>query len=301
MMNMTATRETTETATDWADHLRTYGFCVIPDLLPQTSLGAMDAALSPLFDATPFCRGGFYGERTKRFGRLLIRGVGAEQLVAHPLILAIAETILGEWCDTIQLNLTQAIEIHPGELAQVPHRDQDMWHAQKGRLEYVINVMWPLTRFRAENGATRIWPRSHGQRALDDQALDDPIAAECAPGGAILFLGSTLHSGGANRTGHPRRGIVTGYSLGWLKAYENPFLAYPPEIARSFSPELAALVGYRQHRPNLGNYEGQCPSILLAGAAPVHLAATDALLPGQAAMINAYQAEELRKRTDVAS
>ena len=89
-----------------------------------------------------------------------------------------------------------------------------------------------------------------------------------------------------------RRGIVVGYSLGWLKPYENQWLAYPPEVARTFPPELAALVGYRQHRPNLGNYEGQCPSVLLDGQATGPLAAIDALRPEQAAMVEAYVASQ---------
>jgi len=295
-MDMTGTLHIDKTAAAWADHLRAHGFCIIPGLLPAADIEAMDTGLAPVFEATPFCRGDFYGARTKRFGRLLVRGVGAERLAAHPLILAIVQAVLGEWCDTVQLNLIQAIEIHTGEHAQVPHRDQDMWHAEKGWMEYVINVMWPLTPFRAENGATRIWPGSHGRKALDEQPPEASISAECAPGGAILFLGSTLHSGGENIEAAPRRGIVVGYSLGWLKAYENPYLAYPPEIAKHFTAELAALVGYRQHRPNLGNFEGQCPSVLLADHVDEHLAATDALLPEQTAMIAAYQADERRKR-----
>lgn len=78
-----------------------------------------------------------------------------------------------------------------------------------------------------------------------------------------------------------------GYSLGWLKPYEAQWLAYPPGIARNFDPELAALVGYRQHRPNLGNYEGQCPSVLLgADFDPDRpLGAIDALRPDQAALL----------------
>lgn len=276
-------------AASWSDQLLREGFCVIPDLLPVECVKAMDTRLAPVFAATPFCRGGFYGERTKRFGRLLIRDPDAARIVEHPLILAISQRVLGPWCDTIQLNLTQAIEIHPGELAQVPHRDQDMWHGEKGRLEYVINVMWPLTPFRASNGATRIWPASHGLAAIRKDPLPTSISAECEPGGAILFLGSTLHSGGANIEEAPRRGIVVGYSLGWLKPYENPFLAYPPAIARTIPPSLAALVGYRQHRPNLGNFEGQCPSILLGDHIDTHLAAIDALLPEQVAMIDAYR------------
>ena len=41
------------------------------------------------------------------------------------------------------------------------------------------------------------------------------------------------------------------------------------------------MVGYAQHRPNLGNVEGQCPSILLRDDLPDHLPAIDALRPEQ--------------------
>ena len=39
--------------------------------------------------------------------------------------------------------------------------------------------------------------------------------------------------------------MIVSYALGWLKPYENQWLAYPPEGARRFSRDLAALVGYR--------------------------------------------------------
>src|SRR3546814_1584466 len=80
-----------------------------------------------------------------------------------------------------------------------------------------------------------------------------------------------------NLTQSVRRGVVIGYSLGWLKPYENLWLSYPPNIARKFSPELAPLAGYAQHRPTLGNYEAQCPSILLDDNVPDHIGAIDAL------------------------
>jgi hypothetical protein len=91
-----------------------------------------------------------------------------------------------------------------------------------------------------------------------------------------------------------RRGAIVSYCLGWLKPYENQWLAYPPDIARTFSPELAALVGYRQHRPNLGNYEGQCPSILLREPTAQPLPATDALRPDQETMLDAFLEQQRR-------
>src|SRR3546814_5315234 len=77
------------------------------------------------------------------------------------------------WCERIQLNLAQAIELHPGALAQFPHRDQDMWAGALGEVEYLVNVMWPLTAFTEENGATLIWPSSHGVEALVEDPKED--------------------------------------------------------------------------------------------------------------------------------
>lgn len=277
---------------DHATELNERGYCIIRGALPPATIAALDQDLAEDFARTPFCEGAFYGTTTKRFGRLLIRSQHAAALVRHAAILATVETLLSRWCDRIQLNVAQAIAVHPGAPAQMPHRDQDMWRAPAGEAEYLVNVIWPLTRFTAANGATMVWPDSHGANALVPEPSTAPVAAEMAPGDALLFLGSTLHGAGANRTEEVRRGIVVGYSLGWLKPYENQWLAYPPEVARGFPPDLAALVGYRQHRPNLGNYEGQCPSVLLGERVDRPLAAIDALQPGQAAVVDAYLASQ---------
>jgi len=267
------------------------GYCIVPGLLAAETTGALDGDLDPRFAATPFCEGGFYGARTKRFGALLRRSAHAELLVSHPLVLRIVETVLGRWCDRIVLNLTQAVELHPGALAQIPHRDQDLWGGVKGEIEYQVNVVWPLTPFTAENGATLVWPDSHRPGAPAGP-IGEALAAEMEPGSALLFLGSTLHGGGANETGETRRAVIVGYCLGWLRTFENQYLVYPPEVARTFDPELAALVGYAQHRPNLGNVEGQCPSILLAGAGLDNLPAIDALRPDQAEALERHVAEQ---------
>ena len=277
----------------WTERLLADGYCVIPDLLPRT-IEALDRDLAEDFEQTPFCRGGFYGERTKRFGRLLARSCHAETLVMHPLITAVVHRVLSPWCDTVQLNLTQAIAVHPGALPQLPHRDQDMWRGATGEVEYLVNVMWPFTPYTRENGATLIWPESHGPRALDPSVPATQFPAEIAPGSALLFLGSTLHGAGGNRTAQVRRGAIVSYCLGWLKPYENQWLAYPPETARQFSHELAALVGYQQHRPNLGNYEGQCPSVLLGDLPAARLAAADALRPDQEALLAEFVAGQRR-------
>lgn len=292
-MAATALRAEGSAARFWVGELLRDGYCVIPDMLPAGSIAALHDDLKPRFANTPFCEGDFFGGRTKRFGGLLKRSPHAAALVQHPLVMDILSAILAPHCDNVQLNLTQAIEIWPGEPEQAPHRDEDMWPAPKGEIEYLVNVMWPLTPFRAENGATIVWPRSHGTKAMSPPARSEAVAAEMDPGSALIFLGSTMHCGGANRTGTPRAGIVCGYSLGWLKPYENQWLVYPPEVARTFSPELAALVGYRRERPNVGNYEGQCPSILLQDEVPEYIHFQDGFKDEQIRALAAYRARQI--------
>lgn len=258
------------------------GWCVFGRAVEPAIIAGIEADLEGRFAATPLCQGAFYGERTKRFGALLTRSPAIERLAMHPLILEVVEQMLLPWCERIALNLTQAIEIHPGALPQLPHRDQDMWQGPKGGLEYLINVMWPLTAFTRENGGTRLWTGSHFDQEVPFLPEEETIIPAVEPGDALLFLGSTLHGGGGNVSSMPRRGIVISYCLGWLKPFELQWLVYPPEVARHFSPDLAALVGYAQHRPNLGNVEGQCPSVLLGDPVPDHLPAIDALCPDQA-------------------
>lgn len=176
----------------------------------------------------------------------------------------------------------------------MPHRDQDMWGGQKGETEYLVNVMWPFARYTRENGATIIWPDSHKRQQEMLLPAEDSIDAEMEPGSVLLFLGSTLHSGGQNSSQEIRRGMIVSYCLGWLKPYENQWLSYPPEVARNFDPELAALVGYRQHRPNLGNFDGQCPSVLLRERIPEYFHAIDDLRPDQEQMVDDYYAGRLQ-------
>jgi ectoine hydroxylase-related dioxygenase (phytanoyl-CoA dioxygenase family) len=264
------------------------GYCIIERAVDPALIAGINAELDPHFHATPMCEGGFYGPSTKRFGGLLTRSPDTAMLVMHDRVLAIAEAALRPSCERIGLNLTQAIEIHPGALPQLPHRDQDMWGGPKGRLEYLVNVMWPLGDFARENGGTRLWPGSHVDPNLVRLDEGEAIVPRLSPGDALLFLGSTLHGGGGNVSAAPRRGIVVSYCLGWLKPFELQWLVYPPAVARHFPSELAALVGYAQHRPNLGNVEGQCPSVLLSGDRPNHQAAIDALQPEQAEAVAEY-------------
>src|SRR4051794_18516455 len=110
-----------------AEQLLERGYVIIPELAAPARLQALCRDFESHFHNTPFCQGGFYGERTKRFGRLLIRSPETAHFVRHELVLGIVERVLSSFCESLQLNLTQAIEIFPGARVQAPHRDQEMF------------------------------------------------------------------------------------------------------------------------------------------------------------------------------
>jgi len=258
-------------STLWQD-----GFCTLPDLLPASQLSELRQDLEPWFQRTPRCEGHFYGWKTTRFGSLLTKSQHAASLVAHPLILSIMDQVLLPHCDVYQVNLTQGIRIHPGERRQVPHRDQEMFPMASYPHELMVNVMWAVSDFTKENGATNVWPGRH--ETPPDRLADPGIAtiAEMSAGSAMVFLGSVTHCGGANISSNDRTGIIISYNLGWLRQYENQYLAYPPEVAREFPEDIQKLIGYQIHKPNLGGYENQDPAVLLRGR-PEVLPARDAL------------------------
>ncbi|MCC6789648.1 MAG: phytanoyl-CoA dioxygenase family protein [Hyphomonadaceae bacterium] len=239
------------------------GYLILNETLTEHETAILAGELEPWLTRTPKCQGDFYGWETTRVGGLLSKAPMVQHLVLYARVLAIAEALLRPSCDCIQLNLTQATRVHPAERGQAPHRDEEMWPWPTQGRHWLLNVMWAVSDFTEENGATRLWPGSH--RAALDRSIDpiDAVAAEMPKGSACLFLGSLTHAAGANRSNAPRTGIIVSYCLGWLKTYENQFLAYPREVARCFPERLQRLMGYQMHRPNLGGWEGQDPILWL--------------------------------------
>jgi hypothetical protein len=279
--------DATDSTRDPIDVLRSQGYVILDGLIPEPMVERICGELEPWFAATPHCRGDFYGWNTTRLGGLLLKSAVCHELVTHPWMLSIMDRVLGPHCDWYQLNLSQGVRIHPGERQQVPHRDEEMWPCVKGRSEYLVNVMWALSDFTAENGATLLWPRSQFDPLSRDIDPTVAIAAEMQRGSALVYLGSVTHCGGANRTSAPRTGLIFSYCLGWLKQYENAFLAYPPHVAAQFPRQIRDLLGYRIHRPNLGGYEGQDPAVLFETDSRT-LAAVDSISEATAMELQAY-------------
>lgn len=279
------------------DALRRDGVLVIENALSGSQLERLHAELDPVFDRTPPGEGEFVGRYTRRFGGLLAKAPSSLDLILHPRVLPLCERLLiaddigPARCDKIQLSTAQAVAIGSDERSQVVHRDQKLYWLDPG-FELLVNAMFCLDDFSLANGATRFAPGSSHWERDRWPTTEEIVAAEAPAGSVILWVGSMIHGGGANKTAAPRRGVIVSYSLGWLQQMERLLLSTPPEIARTLPTRAQQLIGYQAHYPNLGCVEGRDPIEWLLGRTRDVAPAQDHLSADDAALIAMFYAQQ---------
>ncbi len=197
----------------------------------------------------------FNGYKTLRLGRILALSRTAAELVGHPRVLELADAILLAHCLNYRIGSLTAVEIGPGEDEQRLHSDDVIYPIRIPCMELQLSALWALDDFSAENGATRVVLGSHERRSPVPPRLDDVVQAVMPRGSLLLYLGSTLHGGGANRTVRPRACLVNTYALGWLRQEENQYLQVPREVSETYSDTIQRLLGYQSHGL-VGGYQG---------------------------------------------
>jgi ectoine hydroxylase-related dioxygenase (phytanoyl-CoA dioxygenase family) len=234
-------------ATDIVEALREFGVAIIERLVDDTVCDAVQREMQPYIDATPNGSDEFSGLHTTRTGALLARSTSSQQMVAHPLVLEVADAFLWEKKTSFQLHLTQVIAIGPNSPAQALHRDQwcfDFFPFPDD-VEVELSSIWAMHDFTEENGATRVIPGSHreGNEVLAEGHR--AVSAAMPKGSVVLYSGRTVHGGGNNRSDRTRTALNVDYVLGWLRQEENQYLSVPPEIARTLPEHVQRLAGYQ--------------------------------------------------------
>ncbi len=241
--------------------LRRDGAAVVRNAIAPEVTDAIRAELRAPFDKVgKFDENDFNGFSTLRVSGILGISPTSPELVAHPLVMEVADAILLEHCLNYRIGSLTAIEIHPGESEQFLHLDDNIYPLRIPGMQLQISAMWALEDFTEENGATRVALGSHTSSSNNkyhsaEAEFGDQIVQAVMPKGSVLFyMGTTLHGGGANRTNAPRAGLINTYALGWLRQEENQYLNVPREIAEQHSPLIQRLMGYHLHK-TLGAFQ----------------------------------------------
>jgi len=241
---------------DVAQRLLEDGYVAVADLLSPAEVAAARADLGRILQATPTGRNDFEGRATQRVYALFAKTRTFDRAATGPLLLDVLDRVL----ENYQLSAPVGIRIGPGEKAQILHRDDAVYPLPEPHPPVVVNTMWPLDEFTAQNGATRFIPGSHRWEPGRTPAADDPVAiATMSPGSVMFYLGSLWHGGGANQTGRARLGVILEYASAWLRPQENHCLAVPRPVVRRLPERLQELLGYNIYPPFLGYVDGGHP------------------------------------------
>jgi ectoine hydroxylase-related dioxygenase (phytanoyl-CoA dioxygenase family) len=258
---MMATMPATSTSQDVTRRLVGDGYVVVTGMMPPDVVREARADLGRLLRTTRTGRNSFEGFSTQRIYALFAKTRTFDAVATHPLLLAVLDQMLGHY----QLSAPAGICIGPGEKAQVLHRDDAIYPVPEPHPPLVVNTMWPLDEFTAENGATRLIPGSHQWEPGRQPRPGDPLeTAVMSPGAALFYLGSLWHGGGANQTRKPRLGVILEYAAGWLRPQENHCLAVPRDVARDLPERLQELLGYNVYPPFVGYVDGRHPRRVLS-------------------------------------
>ena len=175
------------------------------------------------------------------------------------------DPVHGPNCHHYRLNISGARQVCRGEAHQFLHREMDTFrpfleHDPDGP-ELALAIVWAITDFTLENGATRLVPGSH-RWPRERVAEEHEVARAVMPkGSAALWTGKTLH-GLAASLDESRTSVTFVFMANWLTTEENQFFAIPPEVARGLPERAQQLIGYRAS-PALGWVTDRDPDNLL--------------------------------------
>ncbi|MGI8868869.1 MAG: phytanoyl-CoA dioxygenase family protein [Mycobacteriales bacterium] len=186
------------------------GFAPIPGVLSPGQLDVARARIDELAVAEgPSAGREVHQERgTARLSDLVNKGKVFDVFWTEPRVLAAVAHVLSGDLKLSSLNSRAAL---PGEGHQSLHAD---WGEPDPSGFQVCNSIWLLDDFTAENGATRVVPRSHRSGTTPATALADPGARHpdeiqlIAPAGTVVVFNSHLwHGGTRNHSDRPRRAV----------------------------------------------------------------------------------------------
>jgi ectoine hydroxylase-related dioxygenase (phytanoyl-CoA dioxygenase family) len=256
--------------------LRKWGYCVIERAIEGDALKALQRRLIDQAAAERRMHNMKNPANTdpvnQWVGMLLNKGDPFLDLVQHPIAMSLIEHLIG--ADYL-ISCVDAQIQHPGSGPMPLHTDQ-WWMPAPDRagttpprpadarrntgaaLDFspadgpiapiaAANVMWMVTDFTEEGGATRVVPGSHLSGAAPDASVPHkvPSVAAVGPAGtAFAFDARLWHGAAPNHTKNPRYGITVVGCGPQFRPLENYSRGLRPEVFERCPPALLKRLGF---------------------------------------------------------
>ena len=218
------------------------GYLELPGFVPPRLLAELRERVETLWEQEGDEAGSEFRREpgTRRLANLVDKGAIFAELVAMPEILKCIEHVIGPNYKLSSLNARSA-NPHNAE-SQPLHVDAGAVADESGY--WVCNTIWMLDDFTAENGATRMIPRSHAWRRLPDPGITGSVPGEelvTGRAGTVVVMNTHMwHGGTANGTDRCRRALH-----GFYTRNDKPQQQYQKALLR---PETVAALTPVQRR-----------------------------------------------------
>jgi len=214
------------------------GYLVLPGFVPPPMLAELRDRVEALWEQEGSEAGSEFRHEpgARRLANLVDKGAIFAEVVSMPKILECVEHVIGP---SYKLSSLNARSTNPNSEESQP------WHADSAAIAdergyWVCNSIWMLDDFTAENGATRMIPRSHTwgrpPEPADTSARPDEELVTGTAGTVVIMNTHMWHGGTANRTGRCRRALHGFYTRGDKPQQQYQKALLRPETVAALTP-----------------------------------------------------------------
>ncbi|KZL64232.1 phytanoyl- dioxygenase [Colletotrichum incanum] len=218
------------------------GYVIIPNAFTEAEAVETIAEIDRLHGKNPKAGSNFFdGYETNRILSLLGKTRVFDKFCLIPQVHALNNYFLDE---DYLFYAMETIVINPGEKNQMLHHD-----------DAVTPPATEVTRHGCDDDWSHLW----GSDRVGEE--HEAIPAVCPRGSVIYFLGTTWHSGGANRSQRPRYAATIQYCQPYIRPLENLMFGIDPRrvLSGEIPTKIADMMGYRSAMPLIGYVDGLNP------------------------------------------
>ncbi len=245
--------------TDAISHLERYGYCLVPGLMPPSEADQLRERILELH-ANPANRQYIVGQKPYEtlFGLLNLEP-RVWQWASHPFPVALARRLLGPRVRVAEV-VSKPTWPDPSMVFNL-HVDSAHMFNRIPDVPWIVNSIWMLNDFTAENGATGVVPMSHLSRSHPTPDLVEGhrclIPVEGRRGSLMMWHAGLFHTARPNRSPEIRVGMNISYYPPWFNIYgEGGHQPIWPEVFAKMPPHLQELLPQRKGHSRAEVYEG---------------------------------------------
>ena len=201
------------------------GYCIVKDVLTKKKSDQLIKSLEKTFFKTK--KNKFFSSELSENGQIVIRDLvlrdpkGFLNIIDNKFVMKVLESVFKD--KFILDNIMASNSVNVPSQHSLVHMDAHLPTKEFNNTSDLV-VFFCLNDFTKENGATKIWPKSHltGIRVQNDKNYKNIIKkkfrfVEAQKGSCVLVPGQTWHQIGKNINSKDRWGIIIHYKRWWIK------------------------------------------------------------------------------------